>query len=1269
MSLRIETWNQYDDGWIDVEASFWITGQQELTLLFFLPNTGGIPTDKIVAVFDGKHTHHLSVARGIEVRLPGLRVNGELNLQILSEYSEMKPDGDAREMLGVVVKFEAADGSAPSIVPSFGLNKPLHFTVTHPESEYIASSFDPTFYFENLGDGHQTHDPLLHYLVLGWRIGLDPNEHFSTNEFVNSSSFDSTSGLSPFTQFLLGDTPVEKGSFEHHPISEHEIGSELLASRPKDKISAASVRRRENSKKFKAAFPLTDTDITKLVNDFEGLPTLNGRGKFSACILALDASRRRAMAYVPCSIHVSSPPKVILEIGGLHFEPRKVEQVSVEEDVQVWRLTFKPVSTTGQVPETVRIRMMIGDEEAATTEATVLPRVEGRLERIDSDQVKGWIVDFNAPDGAPAEVVMHINGAAFARTHANARRADVAKLYPENAHCGFAFKLQPEMLPTGKHHVSVRTPDHIVLPSRVEAEILGLRHADALVQLPMDTAVVVVVPVYNAPHELADCVDSLMRNTSLHPGRTQIVLLDDASPDPEVASVLARYTDHPAITVVVQPQNLGYTGNINFGIEMAGNADVVLLNSDARVGPGWLSRLRTAGARRESIGTVTAFSDNAGAFSAPIMNMANPPPPGIQEDAYARAVMHHSQRLLPVVPTGSGFCMYIKRELLNDIGLFDAELFPRGYGEENEFCMRALHAGWENVVADDAMVFHERSASFKAAKDTLIQEASSRMPQLYPEYRTAVREAFLQGVEMQMARYAVARAREDTAPRPRVAFVIGVDSGGTPQTNMDLMSSIHEDFEPWLLLCQGAEIIVFRIEGRTRIEVERHALTPAVDPISHESPAYRRVIVDLLQRYCFELIHIRHIAHHGFHLVEAARRLDIPVIFSLHDFYTVCPNVKLLDAEGQHCGGRCTTGKGDCKVELWRADAVPPLRNEWIKSWQSRFSKLLGKVDHLVTTSPAARDIVREVYGLQQVPFSVIEHGRDFPTMRRVSTPLQPGEKLRIVVPGNVSEAKGLALIEAVHALDVEKRLEFHFFGIQQRDISHIGVNHGPYERDSLPDLIAAISPHVGAVLSIWPETYSHTLTELWSCGLPVLGSGLGATGERIRRHGGGWALDDLSPEAVYAKILQLATDPEHIAEQVAAVVGWQEGYGSEYGIAAMAARYRRIYWSLLDRGKPRAHVLALHSNGAGTDGRELGDSTEAELRDRFGTFRVNHLQNATPAAVEAIMADGVDAVVLMSGWASNAESDRIEADLHNSPKINLVIDSPIEPGKLRLFA
>ncbi len=80
--------------------------------------------------------------------------------------------------------------------------------------------------------------------------------------------------------------------------------------------------------------------------------------------------------------------------------------------------------------------------------------------------------------------------------------------------------------------------------------------------------------------------------------------------------------------------------------------------------------------------------------------------------------------------------------LIKQIGYFDELLFPRGYGEENEFCLRAVKQGWKNVISSSTFIFHVRSASFGNEKLKLIEEGLEKILKLYPSYLQNVKKSF-----------------------------------------------------------------------------------------------------------------------------------------------------------------------------------------------------------------------------------------------------------------------------------------------------------------------------------------------------------------------------------------------------------------------------------------------------------------------------------------------------------------------------------------------
>ena len=139
-------------------------------------------------------------------------------------------------------------------------------------------------------------------------------------------------------------------------------------------------------------------------------------------------------------------------------------------------------------------------------------------------------------------------------------------------------------------------------------------------------------------------------------------------------------------------------------------------------------------------------------------------------------------------------------------------------------------------------------------------------------------------------------------------------------------------------------------------------------------------------------------------------------------------------------------------------------------------------------------------------------------------------------------------------------------------------MQHGAYDRDKFVSRVQAIKGpvHVGAVLSIWPETYCHTLTELWAAGLPVVGVDLGAVGERIRESGAGWLVTRPDVNDIVEVFQSIIDNPQSISERNTAVAQWQNTIGKEYNTARMASCYMPIYDGILQPKSEEAARLAV---------------------------------------------------------------------------------------------
>jgi GT2 family glycosyltransferase len=234
--------------------------------------------------------------------------------------------------------------------------------------------------------------------------------------------------------------------------------------------------------------------------------------------------------------------------------------------------------------------------------------------------------------------------------------------------------------------------------------------------------------VHNALDDVRSCLEAVEEHSS-KPYR--LIIVDDGS-DSETREYLDRLADRIGACVIRNERARGYTCAANQGLRTATGDFVLLLNSDTIVGPDWLDRLIACAAEDPSVGLVGPLSNFATWQSVPqaIKNgewANNELPTGFTVADMAEAIGHFSALLHPRVPFLNGFCLLIRRSVIESIGVFDEENFGAGYGEENDYCLRARAAGWNLAIADDAYVYHSGSKSYTEQKRRVLSERSNEI--------------------------------------------------------------------------------------------------------------------------------------------------------------------------------------------------------------------------------------------------------------------------------------------------------------------------------------------------------------------------------------------------------------------------------------------------------------------------------------------------------------------------------------------------------------
>lgn len=668
----------------------------------------------------------------------------------------------------------------------------------------------------------------------------------------------------------------------------------------------------------------------------------------------------------------------------------------------------------------------------------------------------------------------------------------------------------------------------------------------------------VIVPVYGAAAELAACLASLHRHTDL--GRHRLVLVIDGPQEPAVEAALVSVAARAADEVLIErnPARRGFVGSVNRGMGLS-DRDVVLLNSDTEVTAGWLEKLQEAAYSHAAIATATPFSNNATIASLPRFVEANALPRGWSADRFGGLVERVSRRERPRLPTGVGVCLYIKRKALRALGLFDEESFGLGYGEESEFCFRALKAGWLNVLDDASFIYHAGQRSFGSSRSGRVRAAHRAMTRLHPEYLPTV-ALFL---------------REDPARPARERVLTGLRESGRPSSPLRPPRRVVHLVHGWPLWNPaGTEVYARRlalrqaawrdVEVYARIADPDRELGEATelwdegvrarlvvnnfsqrDPLSRNALHDRRLAADFrafLAESRPDLIHVHHLAGHALTLMSVAAERRVPVLYQVQDWWAPCARANLFDAWGRLCSGPAPRKCAAC-LPMTR---LPPARalNPALYAWRQRLAKrALARADAFVMGSRAIRDSYLALGWLRPADTAfVIPYGIERPAAPAAGRRRGAEPPLRFGLIGSMLPHKGVHVaVEAFRGIDPgramlqvwgDPRISPAYTAGLEALASPAVAFAGRFEEERRAEILGGLD--VLIVPSLGLESFGLVAREALAEGVPVLAADRGALAELFPHDAGppcGALFDAGEPGALRSWIEKLAARPETVTE------------------------------------------------------------------------------------------------------------------------------------------
>lgn len=311
----------------------------------------------------------------------------------------------------------------------------------------------------------------------------------------------------------------------------------------------------------------------------------------------------------------------------------------------------------------------------------------------------------------------------------------------------------------------------------------------------------IIICVHNALEDVRHCLESVQKYTS---EPFSIIIVDDGSDLPAKEFLQSFAALERRCKLIRNDDAKGYTLAANIGMRQSTSPYLILLNSDTIVGPEWVDRMVRAmeSDSNGKIGVVGPLSNTASWQSIPKLTengdwAVNALPSGVTMSEMSKLVSTYSACIFPEVPLLNGFCMMIRKTLIDEIGYFDEENFGQGYGEEDDFNLRAEQAGWKKVIADDVYVFHAQSKSysnlrrFKLSRQSgeILQKKhgigllADRVASMNPN---RVMEGFRSHASIMPEREAIIKRGAERFSGKKVLFVLPVvDAGGGANVIID----------------------------------------------------------------------------------------------------------------------------------------------------------------------------------------------------------------------------------------------------------------------------------------------------------------------------------------------------------------------------------------------------------------------------------------------------------------------------------------------------
>ncbi len=367
--------------------------------------------------------------------------------------------------------------------------------------------------------------------------------------------------------------------------------------------------------------------------------------------------------------------------------------------------------------------------------------------------------------------------------------------------------------------------------------------------------------------------------------------------------------------------------------------------------------------------------------------------------------------------------------------------------------------------------------------------------------------------------------------KPTLLHLVMDWGGGVHEWVNDFIQH-HDDMNHLILISQGEffrkqqgeKFLLYWQHTQGPVLQEFHLAAPIIATATHH-PEYQLLLNQVIDLWGVNGLVVSTLIGHAMDCLNTG----LPTIRVLHDYFPHWPSLNaMLDAEQideQHI---------EQALLETRDEPFGPINPEQLARWQITNNELLSQ-PHVSIVAPDESVKIN----LQKLPHAscftktvVIPHAPE--PLQKLDYQVTK-EPFTVLVLGRISPPKGQALLHAcISTLQTDESIQFVLLGAGKNGRDFVDYTNTrvieDFQREKLESLVSEIAPQMGLLASITAETFSYTLSELQTMGLPVLATAVGALKSRIEHNKNG-VLVQAEAKSIIDNIKTLQQNPDRLVQ------------------------------------------------------------------------------------------------------------------------------------------